>query len=88
MSLALAKVTPQVEALAQVLADRAIRLSDRVEEARRRLVRFSERLAELQERVEDAVARDLGYRGARPCDEPLAVPYPLPPLPRRATLIA
>ncbi len=88
MSLALAKVTPQVEALAQVLADRAIRLSGRVEEARRRLDRFSERLAELQERVEDAIARDLGYRGARPCGEPLAVPQPLPPLPQRATLIA
>lgn len=42
----------------------------------------------VQERVQDAVIKDAGYRGARPIDEPLMLRQPVGVAPATATIIA
>jgi hypothetical protein len=45
-------------------------------------------LPHIQERVQDAVEKDAGYRGARPVDEPIMQVFPAANLPPSATLVA
>jgi hypothetical protein len=45
-------------------------------------------LAHIDDRVQDAIDKDAGYRGARPLDEPLTATYPMSQPPQAATIIA
>ncbi len=90
MTLELAKVAPQIKEMAFHLAAHTLELSDRVDEAERRLHAYSEQLATLRDKVDFVTHADLGWRGARPADrdEALATHHPCPPPPTQATLIA
>jgi hypothetical protein len=90
MTLELAKVTPQLRDMALRLVEYTTELADRVDEAERRLYFYSDQLEMLRDKVDYVTREDLGWRGARPADqdEPLAMHYPCPHCPDRATLIA
>ena len=93
MSLEFHKLTQQVEHMSQALSASEREIEDKAELARQILMRYgdAESLPHVDERVMDAVARDAGYRGARPLynpfDEPIAAVYSLQPPPEGATLV-
>src|SRR5574341_569551 len=90
MALEFHKLTDQVEKMGQDLANQKEELDDKTEIALQILVAHADPalLPYIQERVADAVAKDAGYRGARPLDEPIMEAYPCAPLPETATIIA
>jgi hypothetical protein len=93
MSLEFHKLTQQVEQMSQALVLTERELEDKAELARQLLMQYgdAEALPHVDARVMDAVAKDAGYRGARPLydplDEPIAATYPLRPASEAATLV-
>ncbi len=90
MALEFHKVTGQIESMARYFAEREIDNEDKIRIALEILREFAgeARLPEIDQRVQDAIDRDAGYRGARPLDEPIMDTYPPGDLPESATLVA
>ncbi len=90
MALEFHKLTDQVEKMGQDLANQKEELDNKTEIALQILEAHADPafLPYIQQRVADAVARDAGYRGASPLDEPIRQAYPPAPLPASATVIA
>ena len=90
MTLEFHKLTLQVDRMGQYLAEQSEATQDKVELAFQIMEAFADEamIPLIQERVQDAVDKDAGYRGARPIDEPIAQAYPAAALPDSATLIA
>src|SRR5678815_5028662 len=90
MALEFHKLTDQVEKMGQDLATQQEELDSKVEIAIQILEAHADPafLPYIQDRVSDAVAKDAGYRGARPFDEPIMNMIPPAPLPQTATIIA
>ena len=84
------KLTGQIEHMGQVLADQKEDIAAKIEIALEILQAHggAEILPYIQERVQDAVDKDAGYRGARPLDEPIDHAYAPAALPPSATIIA
>ncbi|NLF79434.1 MAG: hypothetical protein GX573_27390, partial [Chloroflexi bacterium] len=87
MTLEFNKVEPQVQRMGRALAARNMTLSERLDAAWERLLAQGD-LGAIHDRIQLARERDVGFRGAAPLGEPINAPYPLPPLPSRATIIA
>jgi hypothetical protein len=93
MSLEFHKLTQQVEQMSRTLVVTEQELEDKAELAREILMQYGdgEALPHVDARVMDAVAKDAGYRGARPLydplDEPIAAAYPLQAAPEAATFV-
>src|SRR5687767_15029147 len=90
MALEFHKLTDQVEKMGQDLANQQEELENKTDIALQILEAHSDPafLPYIQQRVQDAVEKDAGYRGARPLDEPIMQAYPPAPLPESATIIA
>lgn len=90
MALEFHKLTEQVDKMGQDLANQQEELDSKIEIALQIMAEHADPsyLAYIQDRVSDAVAKDAGYRGARPMDEAIMVGYPPAPLPETATIIA
>ncbi len=90
MTLEFHKVTGQVEQMGQVLAGQKEEIDSKVDIALQILGAYADEayLPYIQQRVQDAVDKDAGYRGARPFDEPLMNVYGPAPLPDSATVVA
>jgi hypothetical protein len=90
MALEFHKLTDQVDKMGQVLAHEQEQLESKLEIALQIMEAYADPawLPHIQDRVGDAVARDAGYRGARPMDEPIMNAYPPAPLPESALIIA
>ncbi len=90
MTLEFHKLTRQVDQMGQVLASQEEEIESRVAIAIQILEAHADEafLPYIQQRVQDAVDKDAGYRGARPLDEPVMQAYPPAPLPESATIIA
>ncbi len=73
--------------MGRALAARNMTLSERLDAAWERLLAQGD-LGAIHDRIQLARERDVGFRGAAPLSEPINAPYPLPPLPTRATIIA
>ena len=73
--------------MGRALAARNMTLSERLDAAWERLLAQGD-LGAIHDRIQLARERDVGFRGAAPLSEPINAPYPLPPLPGRATIIA
>ncbi len=73
--------------MGRALAARNMTLSERLDAAWERLLAQGD-LGAIHDRIQLARERDVGFRGAAPLNEPINAPYPLPPLPSRATIIA
>lgn len=73
--------------MGRALAARNMTLSERLDAAWERLLAQGD-LGAIHDRIQLARERDVGFRGAAPLGEPINAPYPLPPLPSRATIIA
>ncbi|HEC22509.1 MAG TPA: DNA double-strand break repair nuclease NurA [Chloroflexi bacterium] len=84
------KLTGQVESMSEYLAGQEQSLEDKLELALTLLNDYADEkaLPRIRERVQEAIERDAGYRGASPLDEPLGGTYGPAPLPERATLVA
>lgn len=84
------KLTGQIDHMGQVLADQQEDLDSKVDIALEILEAHSaeQTLPYIHQRVQDAVDKDAGYRGARPLDEPIGHAYAPAPLPASATVIA
>lgn len=87
MTLELEKVVPQVERMGRALAARDIDMTQRTIDAWEWLLALDD-LDAIHERILLARERDAGFRGAAPLYEAINRPYPLPPLPDRATILA
>lgn len=90
MTLEFQKLTSQVDRMGQYFAEQRDDDNSKVELALQILAAHSpaEYLPYILQRVQDAVDKDAGYRGARPLDEPIGDAYPPAPLPQGATVIA
>ncbi len=90
MTLEFYKLTEQIGRMSEYLAAQEETDRSKVEIALEIMERFSDSHAidDINERVQLAVDRDAGYRGARLLDEALMNAYPLPETPNSATLIA
>ena len=90
MALEFHKLTDQVDRMGQDLANQQEEIDSKVEIALQILDAHADPayLEYILDRVQDAVAKDAGYRGARPLDEPLGNTYPPADLPESATIIA
>ncbi len=90
MTLEFHKLTNQVDQMGQVLAAQEEEIESRVDIALQILEAHADEafLPYIQQRVQDAVDKDAGYRGARPLGEPVMQTYPPAPLPEAATIIA
>ncbi len=84
------KLTGQVDRMGEALAYQEEEIGDKVDLALQILAAYADQsyLAYIQQRVQDAVDRDAGYRGARPLDEPMMATYLPAPLPESATIVA
>nr|MBN1228377.1 DNA double-strand break repair nuclease NurA [Anaerolineae bacterium] len=90
MTLEFHKLTVQVDRMGEYLASLETENEDKVELALQIMQAYGDEafLPQILERVQDAVAKDAGYRGARPIDEPIVGIYPPAPLPETATVVA
>jgi hypothetical protein len=90
MALEFHKLTDQVDRMGQALANQKVDLDSKTEIALQILAAHEDPafLPYIHQRVQDAVTKDAGYRGARPLDEPIMAAYPAAPLPNSATVIA
>lgn len=90
MALEFHKLTDQVEKMGQDLANQKEELDDKTQIALQILEAHADPalLAYIQQRVQDAVAKDAGYRGAYPLDEALMEMHAPAPMPESATIIA
>ncbi len=90
MALEFHKLTDQVDRMGQDLANQQEEIDSKIEVALQILNAHADPayLQYILDRVQDAVAKDAGYRGARPLDEPLGNTYPPDSLPESATIIA
>jgi hypothetical protein len=90
MALEFHKLTEQVEKMGMDLAQQQEQLDSKVEIALQILEAHADPafLRYINDRVMDAVARDAGYRGAKPFDESVMNAYAPAPLPESATIIA
>ncbi|MBN1311561.1 MAG: DNA double-strand break repair nuclease NurA [Anaerolineae bacterium] len=90
MTLELHKLTGQVEQMGQALANQDEDIEGKKAIALQILEAYADEayLPHILERVQDAVDRDAGYRGARPFDEPIMKAFPPQPLPPSATIVA
>ena len=90
MTLEFHKLTQQIEQMSSYLAAREDEAADKLELAWQIMEAYSseEFLPLILERVADALAKDAGYRGARPIDEPIMNTYPPAQLPPSATILA
>jgi hypothetical protein len=73
--------------MGRALAARNLTLNERLDAAWERLLAQDD-LQAIHDRIQLARERDVGFRGAAPLGEPINAPYPLPPLPSRATILA
>lgn len=90
MTLEFHKLTAQVERMGEALATQDEEIQNKADIALQILEAHADEafLPYVHDRVQDAIDKDAGYRGARPVDEPLANIYSPAPLPESATLIA
>ncbi|GAB4468799.1 MAG: DNA double-strand break repair nuclease NurA [Anaerolineae bacterium] len=90
MTLEFQKLTEQVDRLGEYIASQEKDDEAKVEIALQIMDTYADPawLPEIDRRVQDAIDKDAGYRGARPLDEPLLASYPAAPLPESATLVA
>ncbi len=90
MTLEFHKLTRQVEQMGEVLAAQEEEIESRVGIAIQILEAHADEafLPYIHQRVQDAVTKDAGYRGARPLDEPMMQTFSPAPLPQAATIIA
>ncbi len=90
MTLEFHKLTAQIEQMGQALATQKEDLESKVAIALQIMETYADiaYLPHIQERVQDAVDKDAGYRGARPLDEPIMQTYPAGRLPQTATIVA
>ena len=90
MTLEFHKLTGQVEKMGQYLAEQDEDTEHKVDIALQILEAYgeSEFLQHIHDRVQDAIDKDAGYRGARPIDEAIGYSYPSFPPPESATIIA
>jgi hypothetical protein len=90
MTLEFHKLTAQVDQMGEVLAAQQEDIDSKVEIALQILEAHADEafLPYIHERVQDAIDRDAGYRGARPLDEPVMNVYAPAPLPESATVVA
>jgi hypothetical protein len=90
MTLEFHKLTLQVDQMSAYLASQRQDHEDRIVLALRILEANSAPafLPYILERVQDAVDKDAGYRGARPLDEAIMDTFPPAPLPGSATVVA
>lgn len=97
MTLEFHKLTQQVEQMSQSLVFTEQELEDKATLAREILLQYGDAsaLPHVYARVEDAITKDAGYRGARPTydseqvdlNEPIATVYPMPVPSQAATLV-
>lgn len=90
MTLELHKLTTQVEQMGQTLANQKEDIEGKMAIALQILEAYADAayLPYVLQRVQDAVDKDAGYRGARPLDEPIMNTFPPGPMPASATIIA
>lgn len=90
MTLEFHKLTTQIEQMGQSLANQQEDLDSKIALALQIMDAHSDPafLPHIQQRVQDAVDKDAGYRGARPIDEPIMQTYPAAPLPDSGTIVA
>jgi hypothetical protein len=90
MTLEFHKLTAQIEQMGQALATQKEDLDSKTAIAIQIMEAYADPafLPHIQERVQDAVDKDAGYRGARPLDEPIMQSFPPAKLPDSATIIA
>jgi hypothetical protein len=84
------KITAQIEQMGQYLAEQEESNESKIELALQILAAYADEayLPTIHERVQDAIDKDAGYRGARPLDGPIMEAYPLAAQPESATLVA
>jgi hypothetical protein len=84
------KLTGQIDQMGEYLANQELDNESKTEIALQILAAYADEafLPHIHERVQDAVEKDAGYRGARPLDEPIMNTYPCAPLPETATIVA
>lgn len=90
MTLEFHKLTNQIEQMGQSLANQQEDIESKVAIALRLLEAHADPafLPVIHDRVQDAVDKDAGYRGARPLDEPIMQTYAPAPLPESGTIVA
>ncbi len=90
MALEFHKLTHQVERMGQDLASQQEDTQNKIDLALQILESYADSafLPHILARVQDAVSKDAGYRGARPLDEGVASTFPPAPLPASATIVA
>jgi len=90
MTLEFQKLTDQVDQLGAYIAEQEEELDRKVDIAVEIMAAHADpaMLAEIDARVQDAIDKDAGYRGARPVDEPIMSTFPPAPLPGAATVVA
>ncbi len=84
------KLTGQVDQMGQYLAEQEESIEVKLDIALKIMEAHADPawLPYIKERVQDAVEKDAGYRGARPLDEPIMQSYPPSTLPEAATVVA
>jgi hypothetical protein len=90
MTLEFHRLTDQVEQMGRALAAQKDDIDGKTALALQIMEAYSDpaQLPYILQRVQDAVDRDAGYRGARPIDEPIMAAHAPAPLPVSATIIA
>src|SRR5574341_407233 len=90
MTLEFHKLTEQVEEMGQALALQKEDIEGKAAIALQILEAYADPayLPHILERVQDAVDKDAGYRGARPLDEGIRQTFPPAALPESATIVA
>lgn len=90
MALEFHKLTAQIDQMGQYLAMLEDDAESKVELALQILAAYADpaQLTQVLERVQEAIDKDAGYRGARPLDEPIMDCYPAALPPATATLVA
>lgn len=90
MALEFHKITTQLDQMVRYLNEQEIDTTNKVEIALQILAAYADEafLPQIHQRVQDAVDRDAGYRGARPLDEPILNTYPPADSPESATIVA
>ncbi|MCC6904542.1 MAG: DNA double-strand break repair nuclease NurA [Anaerolineae bacterium] len=90
MVLEFQKLTQQVDKMGAYLAAQEVDIESKLEIALRIMEAYADPalLALVHERVQDAVEKDAGYRGARPLDEPIMHRYLPAAPPASATIVA
>ncbi len=90
MTLEFAKLTEQVDRMGEYIATKEDEEFYKTDLALKIMEAYADEawLPEIDRRVQDAIDKDAGYRGARPLDEPIMAAYHPAPLPESATIIA